>query len=102
MSVSMLIFWGLVGWCGTPWPLRWPPPPPPPPTFRWFVSRLVGVVGGIAGGWIVNGTLLVQEVPGAIASTVIATGLGALVGSIFLQDVVGGLFVGPQPEPPRV
>ena len=26
MSVALLIFWGAVGWCGTPW--RWPIPPP--------------------------------------------------------------------------
>lgn len=42
-----MLLWALSGWCGTPW-RRWPPPPPPDP---WWFEKLLGIVGGLAGGW---------------------------------------------------
>ncbi len=47
-------FWGIVGWCGTPWRRiwwPWPPPPPPEPWWGWRVSPLLSAVAGIVGGW---------------------------------------------------
>jgi len=100
MSLALLIFWGTVGWCGTPWPRRWPPPPPPPPSPWWFVSRIIGIAGGVIGGWLFNQAWPVQEVGGAIGLAVAASGVGALVGSIILEDVLGRVSAGPQAQPP--
>jgi len=98
--MALLIFWGVVGWCGTPWPRRWPPPPPPPPSPWWFVNRAVGITGGLIGGWLFNQAWPIQEVQGAVGLAVAASGVGALAGTFFLQDILGPLSVGPQPHAP--
>ena len=101
MSLSLLIFWGVAGWCGTPWPRRWPLPPPPPPAPKWFINRIVGIVGGVVGGLLFNQAWPVQEFQGSLGLAVVASGVGAFIGSLFLQDILGRFFGGPQPEPPR-
>ncbi len=100
MSLALFIFWGVVGWCGTPWPRRWPPPPPPPPDPWWFISRIVGIAGGVIGGWLFNRVWPVQEAQGAIGLAVAASGVGALAGSIILEDILGLVRGGPRAKPP--
>jgi uncharacterized membrane protein YeaQ/YmgE (transglycosylase-associated protein family) len=84
MSVALFIFWGAVGWCGTPWPWRVPPPPPPPDLW-WFIDRIVGIVGGIIGGWLFAQAWPIPQADAALA--VLASGAGALVGTLILSDL---------------
>jgi hypothetical protein len=87
MTVGLLVLWILVGWCGTPWPRRWPWPPPPPPD-PWLL-KVVNIVGGVVGGWAFN---LVWSLPAGDAVTGVAaaaTALGAFVGSVILGDLYG-------------
>lgn len=80
----LIAFWALVGWCGTPWPRRWPLPPPPPPD-PWL-TKAVNVVGGIAGGWAFT---QVWAAGGQMTGIdVAASAVGAFVGAVLLGDVV--------------
>ena len=83
MSIGMLIFWAAVGWCGTPW-RKWPPPPPDPDP--WWLIRVIAIIGGIVGGVLFNAA---WPVTNAGVVEVVASGAGALVGSIILLDVFG-------------
>ncbi len=86
MSAALFLFWAAVGWCGTPW--RWPfPPPPPPPDPWWFIDRIVGIVGGIIGGWLFVQAWPIPQAEGTAALAVLASGAGALVGSLILSDL---------------
>lgn len=60
MRLSLIVLWALVGWCGNE-PLvlvlrrRWWPIPPTPGPDPWpilFLPRIIGVVGGVIGGWV--------------------------------------------------
>jgi hypothetical protein len=64
MRLSLFVLWAIVGWCGNE-PLVWlvlrrwwwpiPPTPPPPGPDPWpivFLLRIIGIVGGIVGGWV--------------------------------------------------
>ena len=83
MSPALFAFWALVGWCGTPW-RRWPPSPPDPEPWRWM-SMILGIVGGIIGGWLY---LQVWPVIGVMTGIdVAATAVGALVGSVTLNNI---------------
>lgn len=84
MNIALLVLWALVGWCGTPWPRRWPWPPPPPPD-PWF-TKIVNVVGGVVGGWLYYQIWAAPEMTSIGAA---ATALGAIVGSIVFGDVYG-------------
>ena len=84
-SMGLFALWALVGICPDWWPWRpgrrWPPPPPP-----WW--RLVGLVGGILGGYIFTRVFDA----GAIRSEAVyaaSTAVGAYVGSVVLQSVIG-------------
>ena len=84
MNALLLVWWALVGWCGTVPRPRFPLPPPPGPD-PWF--RVIGVVGGIAGGWAFS-----QMFPGGDVSLAVmaaTTGVGAFVGSALFGDVFG-------------
>lgn len=77
----MFALWMLVGWCGTPpkpWP--WPPDPDPDPWLR----KILGLAGGVAGGWAFGQYIDENIIIGAI---------GAWVGSVILNEartLVGG------------
>jgi len=78
--------WALVGWCGTPWPRKWWPVPPPPDPDPWY-SKIAGVVGGMAGGWLYD---LAWPMGGNVTGIgVAATAVGAFVGAVVLGDLVG-------------
>ncbi len=89
MSVALLILWAAVGWCGTPWPGWWRKPwPPPPPDPWWLIDRIVGIVGGLIGGWFFTQNWpLPQGDTAALAAA--ASAVGALAGSIILHDLYG-------------
>ncbi len=84
MSVALILFWAAVGWCGTPWRWHFPPPPPPPDPW-WFIDRIVGIFGGIIGGWLFAQAWPIPGTDAALA--VLASGAGALVGSLILSDL---------------
>lgn len=55
MRLSLFVLWAIVGWCATPW--LWYPSYPDPDPDPWplkliVVSRIIGVVAGVAGGLI--------------------------------------------------
>lgn len=80
MDIALWVLWGAVGWCGTPW-RRWPPPPEPDPW--WW--RVLGVVGGLIGGWAFSSAF--PATSGDMYMHAVASSLGALAGSIILQDL---------------
>lgn len=99
MTLELLVFWGLVGWCGTPPRPPWPPWPPIPLP-RWLLGRVVGAVAGVVGGWLFNQAWPVGEAQMATGLAVAASGVGALIGAIFITDLLGRVSGSPQPEPP--
>ena len=91
MSIGWYLFWGAVGWCGTGWPWWWRrPPPPPPPDPWWFVDRIVSIVGGLVGGFLFTQAWPFDQAGNLVWLAVVASGVGALVGSIILQDLYQG------------
>jgi uncharacterized membrane protein YeaQ/YmgE (transglycosylase-associated protein family) len=94
MNVAVVVLWALVGWCGTPWP-RPPIPGPLPPRGPW-ISKLIGVVGGVVGGWIFNQVWTVEGAWTGIDAA--ATAIGAWVGAVFLIQLFA---IGSWPTPEK-
>jgi hypothetical protein len=90
---AIILFSAAMGWCGTPWPGWWrkrkPGPPPPPDWFEYFEQEnytlkiLTGIIGGIAGGLIINATAGFEQLA--------VIGLAALSGGRILSDLVSGI-----------
>ena len=78
---TLAVLWALVGWCGTV-PKKFPIPPPQPDPWPWK-DTLIGIIGGIAGGFLVHSGLNIQEMAG--------TGFGALAGGRILSDIAGAI-----------
>lgn len=57
MSITFLIIGFLAGWCGTPWPKRWPipwppvPKPDPPPC--WICGNFASGIAGVFTAFLV-------------------------------------------------
>jgi hypothetical protein len=79
MSAQLFILSALVGWCGTPWPRPWPWPPPGPDPNPWL-AKIIGVVGGLVGGWALGS----MSDPGLLTAAV-----GGWVGAVVLTDIYG-------------
>ena len=102
MRLSLFVLWAIVGWCGNEplwwwllWRRRWwwpiPPPPPPEPD-PWpiiLLPRIIGIVGGIVGGWVYTQVFGPQPEPWTSAVPAAATGLGAFLGARLLVDIYG-------------
>ena len=86
MTALALLGWAVVGWCGTPWPRPWPWPPPPGPTPDPWLSKVIGVIGGIAGGWAFSALYGVDV---QSAAGLVLTFFGAAAGSVILNDAYG-------------
>jgi hypothetical protein len=83
MNWSLMVLWGAVGWCGTPW-RKWPPPPPDPdPWWR----LLIAIGGGILGGW--GFSAVWPQGAAEMSLYAAASSVGALAGSVIVQDIVG-------------
>jgi uncharacterized membrane protein YeaQ/YmgE (transglycosylase-associated protein family) len=91
MTGAAALGWALIGWCGTPFPRRWPWPPPPPDGDPWLV-KVIGIVGGLAGGWLF-GQLFAADL--GSAAGLVVTFFGAWAGSIILNDAYGLVRGGP-------
>ena len=90
MSPSLIFFWGLVGWCGTVPRPRFPPLPEPDPWPIYLVSRGIGVVSGILGGWVYTQVFLPQDpIPSRSGLYVAATAVGAFVAARVVTDIYG-------------
>lgn len=103
MNTALLIAWAIAGIC-PPWPRwpRWPRPPfppPPPDPFGEIPFRLVGAVGGIAGGFLYSSAFPMQSLD---AVNVAATAFGAFLGGMLASDLAGwamALLGDPTPQP---
>jgi hypothetical protein len=88
----LYVMWVFAGWCGTPYPIRfpWPPGPPPPgPDDPWPIIKIISIIGGVIGGWMTQ-----QVIGGESASLVTLTTMaGAFFGGGFSGGLVG-LIVG--------
>lgn len=84
MGIPVMIFIGLVGWGGIPIPR---PPGPKDP--------LAGIIGGIAGGFLVSWALDLQAAASAV--DLIALAIGALAGGRVVFQLVDWAF----PAKPR-
>ncbi len=84
MDVQSLIILAVVGWCGTPWPRRWPIPWPPPPDPNPWVSKVIGVIGGVGGGWAISSFAGIAVNEGYVLATI-----GAWAGSVLLNEMYG-------------
>jgi uncharacterized membrane protein YeaQ/YmgE (transglycosylase-associated protein family) len=85
MTGAAALGWALIGWCGTPFPRRWPWPPPPPDGDPWIV-KVIGIIGGVAGGWAF-GQLFGADLESAAG--LVVSFFGAWAGSIILNDAYG-------------
>ncbi len=83
---GLFAFWMLTGWCGTPWPGWWKGPKPDPTP--WWIIKILGVIGGVAGGWLFYQVWPPEQMT-ITGIYVAATGVGAYVGSAFLSDIYG-------------
>lgn len=82
-----IIFYAMIGWCGTRWPGWWRGPKPPvgpSPEPWWWRSRILGIAGGIAGSLAANYAF-------GEAATVLTGTLGAFAGGVIFNDVARGL-----------
>lgn len=105
MRLSLFVFWAIVGWCITgvriwwwhgPIPIDTPEPVPHP---NWLVLRIIGVVGGIIGGWVFMRVFGPQPEPWSVAGPgpqpwamvvfAAATSVGAFLGASLLTDLYG-------------
>jgi hypothetical protein len=78
--IQQIIYNGLIGWCGSVPRPKFPMPPSPPDPWPWWRNTFAGIVGGFAGGIIVNSGLGYNEL--------VATSFGALAGGRVLSEIV--------------
>ncbi len=98
MNFGLAALWTLVGWCGTPWPGPWPWPPSGDRRSNPWLAKLVGVIGGLAGGWLLSLTWSLEGSSTGIDAA--ATAVGAWIGAVALSNVVA-IGTWPTPEKPR-
>lgn len=90
MTLPLIVLWAFVGWCGTGPRPRFPPPPEPDPWPIYLVSRVIGIVAGIIGGWAYTQLFLPQD-PDPLRSGLFAatTAVGAFAVARVVTDVYG-------------
>ena len=89
--VAAAIVWALAGWCGTPW--RHPPIPPSPDPEPWLFVKIVGILGGLAGGWFLSRMFDGTPLPALTVGYVAATSVGAFIGGRVLSELASVLRV---------
>ena len=73
--LGQLVLWALAGWCGTPWGVAG--------SGSWISRGLIGIVGGIIGGFLVTQLMPNEHVAASV--------FGALATGRVLSDIVGGI-----------
>jgi hypothetical protein len=88
MYLYLIVLWALVGWCGTVPPRPLPPLPDPPRPRPWFVSKAIGMVAGVVGGYVFTQVFLPQD-PDPIRSALFAaaSAVGAFVAARVVTDI---------------
>ena len=86
LTAAAFVAWAIVGWCGTPWRPHWPGPPPPGPGPDPWLVKVLGVIGGVAGGWTF-GLLFNADVTNS--ASLVVTFVGAVAGSVVVNDIYG-------------
>jgi len=81
MNIALIVMWAADGWCGTPWPHH---PHPVPDPWWW---RVLGLVGGVAGGWLFSVAFPIGNTDLAIYAAV--SSLGAFVGGAVVHSFAG-------------
>ncbi len=78
MTAFLLALWALTGGGLSIWLMMhiWLPDPPPDIYGRFFAILIAGIIGGIAGGYLVNGSAS-NPMPGI--ATIVAAGAGGLI-----------------------
>jgi hypothetical protein len=90
MNAPIIVFWMLVGFGGASRPGPDDEEPKRPPWWKgpwpWIISKLAGITGGLAGGFLYSQVFLGEVALSGI--NVAATAVGAFVGSLILSEVV--------------
>lgn len=84
--LQLLTLWALAGWCGNE-PRPFPKPQPVP----WFLSRFIGLVSGIAGGWLYTQVFKPEPVPWTNSLEAAASAAGAFLLARFVTGLYGRL-----------
>ena len=76
---TIMALWALTGGGLATWLMMhiWLPDPPPDIYGRFFAILIAGIFGGIMGGYLVEGSLSSNPMPGLV--TVVASGAGGLI-----------------------
>lgn len=99
MSFPLIALWVLVGWCGNeprPIPIIGPGPDPDPDPKPYWITKFIGVVAGVLGGWGYTQVFGPQPEPWSHALPAAATAVGAFVVARFVTDLFGKLSGGGQ------
>ena len=90
MNLTLIVLWALSGLCGNE-PLRLTLRPrevePPVPHPNWVVTRIIGIVAGIIGGWLYTQVFGPQPEPWSSALPAAASALGAIIAARVVIDV---------------
>ncbi|MFL6228130.1 MAG: hypothetical protein ACJ741_05065 [Pyrinomonadaceae bacterium] len=99
MLFPLIVLWALVGWCGNEPRRLVPTPPKPEPGPDWLVSRVIGAVAGVIGGfaylkvfgphpepWLSAGPQPEPWLPAVFAA---ATTVGAFVAARIITGIYG-------------
>ncbi len=97
MNIPLLILWGAIGWSVTA--LIQAITTKNSLTNFWLLGRVVGVVGGILGGWLFTLAWSSQIPIDGVGAA--ATSIGAIAGAIVLTDLLSKVQLSPQPDPPN-
>jgi uncharacterized membrane protein YeaQ/YmgE (transglycosylase-associated protein family) len=102
MSTALFILWISIGFTfanrlpsvsgSDPWPEPDPKPKPNQSILRWMIVKVIGVIGGMLGGWLYT-RFFFSAIP-ISGVEVAATTVGVLIGSLISLEIVSiGLWV---------
>ena len=91
-TIALYLMSALVGWCGTPWPRRWPrpkgwppvPKPDPPPCL--VCNSFAGLIGGVVLAAVAMVVLNDHSLAGV--------GIAAFAGGRIFSDLHAAMFEG--------
>ena len=90
MNLALIVLCALAGWCANEQirlSLRIREVEPPVPHPNWFVTRIIGVVAGIIGGWLYTQVFGPSPEPWSSALPAAASALGAIIAARVVLDI---------------